>query len=83
MGVASLILGIISIICGLFLAGFQWVGAIAGLIGIILGAAGKKDPEKRGIATGGLVCSIIGFILCIILYVACVACVATGSSLLS
>lgn len=75
MGVASLVLGIISLLCGLFLAGFQWVGAIVGLIGIILGAAGKKDPEKKGIATAGMVCSIIGFILCIILYVACVACI--------
>ena len=71
MGVASLVLGIISLICGIFLAGFQWVGAIVGLIGIILGVAGKKDPEKKGIATAGMVCSIIGFILCILIYVAC------------
>lgn len=75
MGIASLVLGIISIICGLFLTGFQWIGAIVGIVGIILGAAGKKNPEKKGIATAGLVCSIIGFILCIILYLACVACV--------
>lgn len=75
MGIASLVLGIISVICGLFLTGFQWIGAIVGIVGIILGAAGKKNPEKKGIATAGLVCSIIGFILCIILYLACVACV--------
>ncbi|MBQ6240659.1 MAG: hypothetical protein IJK56_09955 [Firmicutes bacterium] len=76
MGVASLVLGIISLVCALFLAGFQWVGAIAGLIGIILGALGRKKLEKKGLATAGLVCSIIGFILSIILYVACAACVA-------
>lgn len=85
MGVASLVLGIISIVCGIVLPGFQWVGAIVGLIGIILGAQGRKNPEKKGIATAGLVCSIIGFILSIILYVACVACVgglaALGSSM--
>ncbi len=75
MGVASLILGIIAIIIGIFLAGFQWIGAIVGLIGIILGALGRKDPEKKGIATAGLVCSIIGFIFCIIFFIACVACV--------
>lgn len=74
MGVASLVLGIISLVCGVFLAGFQWVGAIVGLIGIVLGAQGRKNPEKQGMATAGLVCSIIGFVLCIILYVACVAC---------
>ncbi len=84
MGVASLVLGIISLVCGLFLTGFQWIGAIVGLVGIILGAVGKKNPENKGIATAGMVCSIIGFILCIILYVACVACIsglaAAGSS---
>lgn len=75
MGVASLVLGIIALIIGIFLTGFQWVGAIVGLIGIILGALGRKNPEKKGIATAGMVCSIIGFILCIIFFVACGACV--------
>lgn len=75
MGVASLVLGIISIVCGIFLSGFQWVGAIAGVIGIVLGALGRKVPEKQGISTAGLVCSIIGFVLCIILFITCVACV--------
>lgn len=75
MAIASLVLGIISIVCGLFLAGFQWVGAIVGIVGIILGAMAKKNPEKKGMATAGLVCSIIGFILCIVLFVACVVCV--------
>lgn len=77
MGVASLVLGIISLVCAFVLAGFQWVGAIVGLIGIVLGALGRKDPEKKGIATGGLVCSIIGFIFCILLYVACVGCASS------
>lgn len=75
MGVASLVLGIIALIIGIFLTGFQWVGAIVGLIGIILGAQGRKNPEQKGIATAGMVCSIIGFIFCIIFFVACVACV--------
>ena len=62
MGVASLVLGIIAIIIGIVSAGtFGWVGAIMGIVGIILGALGKKHaPEgKSGVATGGLVCSII------------------------
>ena len=75
MGVASLVLGIIALLIGFFLTGFQWVGAIVGLIGIILGAQGRKNPEKKGIATAGMVCSIIGFIICIIFFVACAACV--------
>lgn len=84
MGVASLVLGIIAIIIGIFSAGsLGWAGAIMGIIGIILGALGRKNaPEgKTGIATGGLVCSIIGTILCLLLYIACVACVGGLSSL--
>ena len=77
MGVASLVLGIIAIIIGLFSAGtLGWFGAILAIIGIILGAVGRKNPEKSGLATAGLVCSIIGLILCLIVYIACVACLA-------
>ena len=47
------------------------------IVGIVLGVYGKKDPEKKGMATAGLVCSIIGTILCLIFYVACVACVGS------
>ena len=45
------------------------------IIGIILGSLGKKDPSTRGIATAGFICSIIGLILCMLLYIACVACI--------
>lgn len=46
-----------------------WIGAILGLVGTILGA------------TGGLVCSIIGLVLGLLLYIACVACVASAGLL--
>lgn len=76
MGVASLVLGIIAIVIGLFTAGsLGWLGAIIAIIGIVLGALGKKNPEKSGIATAGLVLSIIGLILCLLLYIACAACI--------
>lgn len=73
MGIASLVLGIVSILIGLFGSGIWWLGCILALVGIILGAQGRKNPETKGIATGGLVCSIIGLILCIIFYIACAA----------
>ncbi len=76
MGIASLVLGIIAIVIGIVSAGlFGWLGAILAIIGIILGAVGRKNPEKSGISTAGLVCSIIGLILCLIFYLACAACV--------
>lgn len=76
MGIASLVLGIISLVIGVFSSGLLgWLGAIIAIIGIILGALGRKDPEKKGISTAGMVCSIIGLILCLLLYLACAACV--------
>ncbi|SFD09787.1 hypothetical protein [Butyrivibrio sp. YAB3001] len=82
MGVASLVLGILALIIGVFTSGlFGWLGAILAIIGIILGALGRKDSEKKGIATAGLVCSIIGLILCLLLYLACAACIGGLASL--
>ena len=78
MAVASLVLGIISIVIGLFVSGYGWLGAIVALVGIILGAsARKKQDDKVKIATAGLVCSIIGLVLCVIFYIACVACIGS------
>ncbi len=81
MGIASLVLGIIALLIGIFSSGLLgWLGAIVAVIGIVLGALGRKNPEGKGIATAGLVCSIIGLILSLILYIACAACVgALGS----
>ena len=50
-----------------------------GWIGAILGAIGHKNQAKC--ATGGLVCSIIGLVLGLALYIACVACVASAGLL--
>ena len=83
MGVASLVLGIIALVIGVFFsAGLGWLGAILGIVGIILGAlARKKTPEKKGVATEGLVMSLIGLILSVILWIACLACIGAAGSL--
>ena len=70
MGVASLVLGILSVILADVFSGFGWLAAILGLVGIILASvAKKKDPD--GMATAGLVLSIIGLVLGLLMYVAC------------
>lgn len=74
MGVASLILGIISVVLALFFSGFGWLASILGLVGVILGAVARKKA-KTGVATAGLVLSIIGLVLGLLLYIACVACI--------
>lgn len=80
MGVASLVLGIVGLVFSLFGGGI--VGAILGIVGIILGALGRKNPNTKGVATAGLVLSILATIFGLIFYVACAACVTgIGSSL--
>lgn len=72
MGVASLILGIVTIILSLFF-NYPVVVPVIGVLGIILGAVGAKKTGS-GVAKGGLVCSIIGTVLSLIFWIACVAC---------
>ena len=60
MGVASLVLGIISIVIGVFSAGsLGWLGAIIGIIGIVFAIQGKKITDQTGMAQAGFICSII------------------------
>lgn len=79
MGVASLVLGIISLVWSLF-AG-TWISALIGIIGIILGAVARKQAPS-GVATAGLVLSIIGTILSLVFWIACLACAGAASSLI-
>ncbi len=76
MGVASLVLGIISIVGGAF--GLGILTLVCGIVGIILGALGRKDPEKAGMANAGLVLSIIGSALSLVVWIACAACISAA-----
>ena len=70
--VASLVLGILSLICACF--GYSSIaGLIFGIIGIVLGAKARK-VSQTGLATAGFVCSLIGLILCAIGLVCVIAC---------
>ncbi|MGN0412707.1 MAG: hypothetical protein ACI4FV_06675 [Lachnospiraceae bacterium] len=78
MAVASLVLGIISTIWGVILPS-KIIGAIMGIVGIVLGAVVKKNDPSNGMAAAGLVLSVIGTVLCLIISVACAAaCGACG-----
>ncbi len=77
--VASLVLGIIALV----LCWWGWVGVVAiilSVIGIILAIGARKElqPEQgRGMATGGLVCSIIALAISAIVFLSCVVCAST------
>lgn len=82
MGIASLVLGIVSVVIAVLFSGFGWLGGIIGVVGIVFAViARKKQPSS--VATAGLVLSIIGAALGFILYIACVAAVGCVSSAIS
>ena len=84
MAIASLVLGILALVLG-FVPGVPfWISLILAIIGIILGAtARKKDTQRAGIATAGMVLSIISVVIAIIVTVACAAMIGIGLSALS
>ncbi len=72
--IASMVLGIISIVTWFFGMG-ALVGLITGVIGLICASNAKKAGFVGGMRTAGFVCSLIGVIGSALVFVACVACV--------
>ena len=86
--IASLVLGLISLLCAWFGYGAlisiitgiigiilgALISIITGIIGIILGIKGNKI-QQTGMGTAGIVLSIIGLVLSIIVFFACVLCI--------
>ena len=85
MGVASLILGIISLVIavGGSVANLGWIGSICGVLAIIFGIIGKKDADSGRQASVGLVCGIIALAWGLLSTIACDACVGCGAAALS
>ncbi|MCL2574214.1 MAG: hypothetical protein FWE34_06675 [Defluviitaleaceae bacterium] len=79
MAVASLVLGVLALV-------LMWIPVLgiaaipAALIGIVLAVVGKKNlaaaGSPTGMATAGLVCSIIALIISTIFTLVCGACAA-------
>jgi hypothetical protein len=78
MGVAGLVLGILSAIGG-WIPGLSYFAWIFGILGIILSAIGRKKAaaanQPTGVATAGLVLSIIGLVISVIGLLCTVICV--------
>lgn len=63
LAIVSLILGILSIVLGCCSG---WVGALFGIGGVICAVFANKQ-SKTGLAKGGLICSIVGIVLGILI----------------
>lgn len=78
MGVCALVFGILA--CALFWVPIlKWVLLVLAFVGVILGAVGLKNKDKKGIAIAGLILSIVGLALSIYGVVACNALGAAGA----
>lgn len=69
MGVAALVLGIISL-ATCWIPVWNWICLFMGIAGIVLGALGKKSA-KPGPATAGLVISILAVVFSVVFVIAC------------
>lgn len=87
MAVAALILGIAALVLGFVpIPGGGIIGLICAIVGVILGAISRKKLKEAGqpsgMATAGMILSIIALVLDVIVLIAAVACVGViGSAL--
>ena len=63
LAIVSLVLGILSIVLGCCTG---WIGALFGIGGVICAVFANKQG-KTGLAKGGLICSIVGIVLGILI----------------
>ena len=77
--VASLVLGIVSAICIFFGYG-ALIGIVCAIVGIVLGTNAKKEEPENGMAKAGVILSIVSLALCIVTFIACVACLGSLAS---
>jgi hypothetical protein len=80
MAVAGLVLGILSLVGGSIPGVNAFPMWLFGVVGIIISAIARKK-EPSGIATAGLVLSIIGTIYAFVLFLACAVCVGGMAAL--
>jgi len=80
MAVAGLVLGIVSAVFA-WVPGVNFVAWVAGIVGIILSVKARK-ASPSGMATAGLVLSIIGTALGIVGLICAIAAICVGAAAL-
>ncbi len=78
MGIASLVLGIVSLVSACFFGPLAFIGSITGILAVIFGAIGKKNGKS--FSTAGLVCGIIAVVWGLIATIACAACIGAAAT---
>ena len=64
LGIAGMVLGIVGLVFA-FIPCLNIVGIILGIVGVVLAAIGRKKPPAghQGMATAGVVCSILAIVI--------------------
>ena len=82
LAIAALVLGIVSCVLAWFY-GVNAVALVTAIVGLILAILANKSykelGQKNGIATAGLVLSIIGLALAVIGFLTCTVCVCCSA----
>ncbi|WP_312647784.1 hypothetical protein [Aminipila sp.] len=77
--IASLVLGIVALVC-VFFGYTSLLGIILAIVGVVLGTAAKNE-QPSGMATAGIVLSIIALGICAVAFLACIACAGALAAL--
>ena len=85
MGVASLVLGICSIVFAVISWGcLWWLSLILAVVGVVLGIIDMKKKKEAGVALGmakgGFICSIIGICMAIIFLIFIIGLASLGAA---
>jgi hypothetical protein len=85
MGIAGLVLGILSAVGG-WIPVVNYFAWLFGILGIVFSVMGRKkaaaDNQPMGVATAGLVLSIIGLVISVIGLICTVVCVGAAAGAL-
>ena len=74
-GILSLILGIFSIICSISGSMLTLLGIPVGIVGIVVAKKSLDYEPGNSLGRAGLITSIIGIVLCSVIFIACTACI--------
>ena len=79
--IAALVLGIFGVLLSFWPAALipAIVGIIVGIVGIILGVMARKE-QPSGMATAGLVLSIVALVLNVVFLIACVCTIGIAAA---
>ena len=88
MAIVSLVLGIVgSVLAGVLASKsiiWPFIGLAMCIVGIVLGAKARKDPsQNKGLATAGMIVSIVGTVYCAYMVIWVIACYAAAQSIIS